>query len=418
MPIFIFLAGLLIYASYGIPGLVCLLVATVGSYCAGLLIPKHKNVMWVVVSLSALFLLLVKLQPVTGLDFIVPLGVSYFTLRIISYNVDVFRGKYAPERNFLRYGLYVTYLPNLFLGPIERYDNFEQAAFAERRITWDCFSEGVTRLLWGAFKKLVIASRAGVIVGTISAAPEQYRGAYALFAMLLYSVQLYADFSGGIDMVLGVSEMLGIRLSENFNGPYFSQTIAEFWRRWHITLGSWLRDYIYIPLGGNRKGKVRKVMNTLITFLVSGLWHGIHYLLWGLLNGIFVAFGDKLKSRFKLLNQMITTLIISFLWAFFIWPETITALQMIGSVFTTFNYTTLFGGISELGLNVGEWVVLLVAIVILWCCDVNRERIRKKFLTICPAARVAIMCTIGLVILVFGMYGLGFYAEDFIYSRF
>ena len=414
----IFLAGLAIYAGYGIPGLVYLLAATALSYLAGLLIPKHRWVMHVSVILNAAMLVAVKLQPVTGMEILAPMGVSYFTLQIISYHVDLYRGKYEPERNILRYGMYVTYLPHIFLGPIERYDSFVPACFDNRKITWDGISSGAARALWGLFKKLAIASRAGVIVSAISADPTQFRGAYAFAAMLMYSVQLYADFSGGIDMVLGVSKMLGIRMSENFNAPYFSESFQEFWRRWHMTLGSWLREYVYIPLGGNRKGKARKLFNSIVTFLVSGLWHGVHYLLWGLINGIFVAFGEKLKTPWKFLNRICTFLLVTLLWSFFVWPETMTALQMIGSLFTTFNYGALFAGIGELGLNLGEGIVLGASLLALWGYDVYRERIEKKFQSLCPAGRLAVIGALGLVILVFGMYGIGFNADEFIYSRF
>ena len=416
--ILIFVAGLAIYAGYGISGLAYLLAATAISYGAGLLIPRHRWVMHASIVLNAAMLVAVKLQPVTGMEILAPMGVSYFTLQIISYHVDLYRGKYEPERNILRYGMYVTYLPHIFLGPIERYDSFVPACFDNRKITWDGVSSGAARALWGLFKKLAIASRAGVIVSAISADPAQFRGAYAFAAMLMYSVQLYADFSGGIDMVLGVSRMLGIRMSENFNAPYFSESFQEFWRRWHMTLGSWLKDYVYIPLGGNRKGKPRKLFNSIVTFLVSGLWHGVHYLLWGLINGIFVAFGEKFKTRFKLLNQIVTFLLVTLLWSFFVWPETGTALQMIGSLFTTFNYGAFFAGIGELGLNLGEGIVLGASLLALWGYDVYRERIEKRYQSLCPAGRLAVIGALGLVILVFGMYGIGFNADEFIYSRF
>jgi D-alanyl-lipoteichoic acid acyltransferase DltB (MBOAT superfamily) len=246
----------------------------------------------------------------------------------------------------------------------------------------------------------------------------QYRGAYALAAMILYSLQLYADFSGGIDVVLGVSDMLGIRLSENFRSPYFSESVQEFWRRWHITLGAWLREYVYIPLGGNRKGKVRKVINTLAVFLVSGLWHGVHYLLWGLFNGIFVVAGEKLRTPCRLLNRLGTFLAISLLWSFFVWPQTGTALEMLLSLFTTFNYGSFFAGIGELGLNLGEGIVLAVSAAVLLGYDAAAGRISNRFMALKPAGRVAVMCVLALVILVFGMYGIGFEAEAFIYSRF
>ena len=413
----ILFTGLLIYGGYGTGGLICLLAATVLSFGAGLLIPKHKWVMFAAVAVNVLALLAVKLQPVTGWTFFAVMGISYFTLQIISYHVDIYRGRYAPERNLLKYALYVTYLPHIFLGPIERWESFREN-LENRRISWDGISRGGARALWGLFKKRAIASRAGVIVSAISADPEQFRGAYALAAMLLYSVQLYADFSGGIDMALGVSQMLGIRLSENFNAPYFSQSVQEFWRRWHMTLGSWLRDYVYIPLGGNRKGRVRKLLNSMVTFLVSGLWHGVHYLVWGLLNGIFVAFGKKLKTRWKLLNQTGTFLLISVLWSFFVWPDTGTALSMIGSLFTTFNYGAFFAGVGTLGLNMGEGIVLAVSVLVLWLYDWKRDTVNSRFSDLAPAGRLAVIGTLGLVILIFGMYGIGFNAEAFIYSRF
>lgn len=416
--ILITIVGLLIYATYGWGGFAYLLLATVVSYVLGLLAPKHRWAMPLGVVSTVLVLLAVKLQPVTGWTFQAALGISYFSLQMISYLVDVRRGKYPPERNFLNYLLFLTYLPHIFLGPIERYDSFSHAAFDQRRISWDGLSGGATRALWGLFKKLAIAARAGVIVGTISADPAQFRGAYAFAAMLLYAVQLYADFSGGIDVVLGVSQMLGIRLHENFQTPYFSESVQEFWRRWHITLGSWLREYVYIPLGGNRKGSVRKLLNTLVTFLVSGLWHGVAYLLWGVCHGVLVACGERLKSRWKWLNQLGTFLIVSLLWSFFIWPDTQTALAMIGSVFTSFDAGNFFAGVGALGLTLGEWLVLAGATGLLWAFDCRHGALADRFHALYPAGRLAVMGALALLILIFGMYGIGFNAEAFIYSRF
>ena len=416
--ILIFVAGLAVYGGYGIAGLAYLLGATALTYVAGLLIPKWRFLMWPVVAVNVAALVIVKAQPVLGWQFVAPLGISYFTFQIIAYVVDVNRGKYEPERNPFRYAFFVTYIPHLFIGPIEPFENMRQAAFENRRITWDGISEGAVRFLWGLFKKLVIAARAGVIVGAISADPEKFRGAYALCAMVMYSIQLYTDFSGGIDMVLGGSRMLGIVMSENFDAPYFSQSFQEFWRRWHMTLGTWLRNYVYIPLGGNRKGKARKLINQIITFLVSGLWHGIHYVLWGLINGIFVAFGDKLVTRWKLLNQAGTFFLVTLLWSFFVWPDTMTAVKMVGSVFTVFNYGDFFGVIGTLGLTGGDWIVLAAALVLLWLYDWKRQAIWDGVHGFAPGGRTAVICLLGLLVLVFGMYGIGFNASEFIYSRF
>ena len=418
MNVLIFAAGLAVYAGYGMAGFAYLIGAVLISYGAGRLIPKFRWVLWVSILIHAAALALVKLQPLTGMKLPAVLGISYFTLKIISYNADVYRGKYPAERNLFRYGFYVTYLPQIYLGPIERYDVFRVHAFEQRKITWDGISSGALRVLWGLFKKLTIAARAGVVVSAIAASPEKYKGAFALLAMVLYSVQLYADFSGGIDIVIGVSRIMGIGVSENFDVPYASESFREFWRRWHMTLGSWLREYVYIPLGGNRKGKFRKWVNTIVVFLVSGLWHGGAYILWGLFNGIFVSFGETCKTRWKWLNQLTTFLLVSVLWAFFVWANGMTALRMMGSLVTTFNYGELIAQIGKLGLNRGEWIVFLTATAGLGLWDFSGKAVKEKWKDFAPAVRLALMGGLALVILIFGMYGIGFDAQAFIYSKF
>lgn len=373
--------------------------------------------MYLGVAAQGIILVLLKLQPVTGMELLAPMGVSYFSLQIISYLVDVYRGKIQPETNILRYSLYITYFPHLSVGPIESYQSM-QLALSQRKITWDGISAGFARVLWGLFKKLVIAARAGVITSAVAADPEKYQGGYALLAMVLYSLQLYADFSGGIDTVLGVSQMLGLRLSENFDRPYFSESVQEFWRRWHITLGAWLKNYVYIPLGGNRKGALRKGINFIVTFLVSGLWHGVHYLLWGLLNGIFVLVGKRLQTPVKTLNRVGTFLVISFLWSFFVWPDTLTAVRSALSVFTRFNYGEVAANIGTLGLTLADWIVMLAAGGVLWLYDWKHLVIGQRFQNAQPAAQLAVIGLIGLLVLVFGMYGIGFEASGFIYSKF
>lgn len=417
MNLIIFILGIAVYAGFGI-SVLYLLAVTLLSYLAGRLIPGHRWVMWVCTALQALLLLLLRVQhwlpwqPITA-----PIGISYFTLQIIAYHVDLYRGKYEPEKNLLRFGLFVTWLPHIFIGPIEPYPRM-RAALEERHICGDDFLKGVTRSLWGLFQKLVIAARLGVVVSAISADPEQFKGPYALAAILLYAVQLYADFSGGIDIVLGVSRMLGIRMSENFDAPYFSQSVSEFWRRWHMTLGGWLREYVYIPLGGSRRGKLRRFLNTMATFLVSGIWHGGGYLLWGLIHGILVSFGDRFKTGSRVLNRTVTFLLVSFLWSFFIWPDTVTALRMAGSVFTDFHYGAFFAGIGGMGLSAGDWIVLGAACLLLWLYDWKGRSLKARFCSFPLAARVSVVCLLAMTVLTFGMYGIGFTASEFIYSRF
>ena len=419
--IFIFLAGLAVYASYGLPGLCYVAGAILLSYVTALLTPRLRFMMWVSVAANALMLLLLKLQPITGMQLVTAVGVSYFSLQLISYNVDVWRGKYPPEKNLYRFALYVTYLPYLLKnsGPIERYDRFAVAMRQNRRLSMDGILHGGARALWGLFKTMVIAARLGVIIGAIKAQPDTYNGAYALAAMLLFSLQLYSEFSGSMDIVLGVSQMLGIPLSENFDTPFFSRSFQEFWRRWHMTLGAWLKDYVYIPLGGNRKGKFRKYLNLIITFLVSGLWHGVHYLLWGLFNGIFVCIGTRLQTKWKTLDRIGTFLLVSLLWAFFIWTDnTLLALKMIGSVFTTFNYAAFFSTVGTMGLSVADWSILGGALLLLWGHDLWHKRLWQWFDRRHVAIRTAVICGLVLLVLLFGMYGIGFTAEAFIYSQY
>lgn len=415
--IILLIVGLAVYAGYGI-SVLYLLTVTLLSYLAGRLILKHRWVMWVSTVLQALLLLLLRVQhwlPYPSI--IAPIGISYFTLQIIAYHVDLYRGKYEPEKNILLFGLFVTWLPHIFIGPIEPYPRM-RAALEERHINGDGILKGAVRSLWGLFKKLVIAARLGIIVSTISSDPEQFNGAYALAAMFFYAVQLYADFSGGIDIVLGISRMLGIRMSENFDAPYFSQSVSEFWRRWHITLGDWLREYVYIPLGGGRKGKLRKFLNLMVTFLVSGIWHGGKYLLWGLMHGILVFVGDRFKTKSKIWNRIVTFLLVSFLWSFFIWPDMVTVLRMTGSVFTVLNYNNLFVGISAMGLSVGDWVVLTVACLLLWLYDWKSRSLKEWFCTFSPASKVSVICLLVLLVLTFGIYGIVFSVSEFIYSGF
>ena len=391
--VLIFIVSLAVIASKGLAGLEYILAAVCFSYGVAKMTPKHRWLMWVSVVLNGLMLVIHKFQGLWGNDLIAMMGLSYFTLQIIAYNVDVYKGKYEPEKNLFLYALHITYVPHLLIGPIEPYPQMKQTLLS-RKFSWDGISEGGIRLIWGLFKKYVIAARAGVVIGAISAKPEEFSGAFAFAAMVLYSLQLYADFSGGIDMVLGGSKMLGIAMSENFDAPYFSQSVSEFWRRWHMTLGGWLREYVYIPLGGNRKGKVRKVLNLIVTFLVSGLWHGAEYILWGLFNGIFVAFGEKCRTKWKLVNQLGTFLAITFLWAFFVWPDMGTAMTLT------------------------DWFVLACGTLVLWGYDWKRTAIGQRIHAMSPAARTAVACALGLTVLVFGMYGIGFQASAFIYSRF
>lgn len=434
-----------IYASFGISNLIYILFSVVTTYVAAKMIggkradtrpaPTTENenfrnsekwILILTIAINAGILIAIKIllfgqvkyNILSTANIIAPLGISYYTLQVISYIVDVYKGKIEAENNFFKYLLYVMYFPYLFIGPITRYEDMKNELFKKKKIKLENIYNGAIRILWGLTKKLVIAGRVGILISTIASDVSAYKGAYALLAMLLYSVQLYADFSGGIDIVIGGSKMLGINLKENFDSPYLSQSIKEFWRRWHIALSSWLKDYIYIPLGGNRCSKIRNQINVIITFVISGFWHGMNYLLWGLLHGLLVVYGKILKTKWKPLNIIITFLLVSILWSFFIWPDTLTSLKMIGSIFTNFNYTEMFLNFLNLGLNLQNITVLIIGVIALITFDIKKEKIISKIKTYKLEGKLAIIGTLAMIVLVIGIYGIGFNVSEFIYSKF
>lgn len=428
MNVLLLILSLIIYASFGLKSLIFILFSMLTTYIAARNFKsKYKKIILIsTIFVNAIILIFIKLFPdgvnlfdgTKHLNILVPLGISYYTLQVISYLVDVYKGKYEPEKSLLKYTLYITYIPHLFIGPISRYDEMKNQIDAKRKLTLTNLYNGSIRIVWGLLKKLVIAGRISIVIAVISGNIEIYNGLYALIAMLLYSIQLYSDFSGGIDIVLGISKILGINLVENFDSPFSSQSIKEFWRRWHISLGAWLKEYIYIPLGGNRCSKIKKAVNLLITFTVSGLWHGAHYILWGIMHGIFVMIGDKGKTKYKWLNRCITFLIVSLLWSFFIWNDTLTSVNMIFSIFKDFNITAVFQNLLELGLALADWIILLVFTMTLFIFDGNKTKIIEKIKKSSPELKTIIVCMLILFVFVFGIYGIGFNVSEFIYSKF
>lgn len=228
-----------------------------------------------------------------SIHIILPIGLSFHTFQSLSYVVEVYRGRQKAERNFVTYATYVMFFPQLVAGPIERPQNllhqfYEKHAFDYQRVT-----SGLKRMAWGFFKKLVVADRLAIYVNDVYASPQNFNGLQLTIATIFFAYQIYCDFSGYSDIAIGSARILGFKLMENFNTPYYSTSISEFWHRWHISLSSWFRDYVYIPLGGNRVSRPRWYVNLLVTFAVSGLWHGANwtYVIWGFLNGVYLVCG-------------------------------------------------------------------------------------------------------------------------------
>ena len=220
---------------------------------------------------------------VSTYDIMLPVGISFYTFQALSYTIDVYRDDIYAERNFFRYALFVAFFPQLVAGPIERSKNLLRQLAEPKRFDFENMREGLLLMLWGFFLKIVLADRIAIFVDTVYADILTFSGYYLIIATMLFAVQIYCDFSGYSTIAMGTAKILGITLIENFDAPYLSISVAEFWRKWHISLTSWFKDYLYIPLGGGRKGKIKKYANKLIVFLISGLWHGAQgsYILWG-----------------------------------------------------------------------------------------------------------------------------------------
>ena len=231
--------------------------------------------------------------PVKALSIILPIGLSFHTFQSLSYVIEVYRGHQKAERHFGIYALYVMFYPQLVAGPIERPQNLLHQFHEEKRFDYANATAGLRLMAWGLFKKVVIADRLAIYVNAVYDEPAQFGGPVLILATVAFAYQIYCDFSGYSDIAIGAARVMGFKLMKNFNAPYFSQSIAEFWKRWHISLSTWFRDYLYIPLGGNRVSRWKFYRNILITFAVSGLWHGANwtYIVWGGLNGVYLIVG-------------------------------------------------------------------------------------------------------------------------------
>lgn len=371
-----------------------------------------------------------------------PLGLSFFTFAAAGYLIDVHRGKRGAEKNLADYALFLSFFPTIMSGPVERSTGMLQQIKDVKKIelnTWNV-RHGLLTMLWGAFLKMVIADRLNTLVNTVFGNHFAYGGVLLVLAVLAFGIQLYCDFCGVSCIALGAGEVLGFRLTDNFNTPYFSLSIGEFWRRWHVSLSSWLRDYVYISLGGNRKGKVRKYINNMIVFLVSGVWHGVGatFIIWGGLNGLFIVLGDLLKplrdrictlchidrdnAGNRFLRGLFTYLLVNFTWLFFRAQHFTQCRQILQRIVThPFPAQLLNGTLLKLGLDGAEWVVLLFALALLLCASIARyrgvdwkERLLAQgflFRCLCYAAMMVFM-------LLFALYGPGFDAAAFIYAGF
>jgi D-alanyl-lipoteichoic acid acyltransferase DltB (MBOAT superfamily) len=270
-----------------------------------------------------------------SLNIILPVGISFYTFQTLSYTIDVYRKKLTPTNDFVAFLAFVSFFPQLVAGPIERATNLLPQFFEKRRFDYSKAVDGMRQILWGLFKKIVIADNCAEFANLIFNNSENYSGSTLAFGALFFTFQIYGDFSGYSDIAIGTSRLFGFELKQNFAFPYFSRDMAEFWRRWHISLSTWFRDYLYIPLGGSRGGTWMKVRNTFIIFIVSGFWHGANwtFIVWGVLNAIYflpllltennrnnlnVVAKEKYLPSFREFSSMVLTFGLTvFAWIFF-----------------------------------------------------------------------------------------------------
>jgi alginate O-acetyltransferase complex protein AlgI len=385
-----------------------------------------------------------------------PMGISFYTFQSMGYLLDIHHGKYAAERSVFRLALFVSFFPLLVQGPISRFDSLSETLFKPHRFDGKQVVFGLQRILWGYFKKVVIADRIMAAVATLIGDPQAYQGVYVLCGMVFYALQLYADFTGGIDITIGIAQVLGIRVQENFLRPYFSKNIAEYWRRWHISLATWFREYLFYPISasrpmlelskkaraklGNGFGKRLPVyVATIVVWVITGLWHGAawNFVVWGALTGAIIIVSQEfspLYARFhrrfpkasgtfayRLFQVARTFLLMSSLRILDCYRNVAVSFRMFFSVFTNWNWGELFSGsLLKLGLTAADYAVLIAGTVTLITVSLIQRRgpIRERLYEKPYALRFGLAAALLLVILVFGAYGIGFDSAQFIYNQF
>ena len=380
-------------------------------------------------------------------DILLPVGISFYTLQALGYLIDVYRGDIYAEKNFLRYALFVSFFPQLVAGPIERSKNLLVQLKEAHPFEYENLRKGALLILYGLFLKMVIADRAAMIVDTVYNDSANYLGLYIPIATCFFAIQIYCDFYGYSTIARGSACIMGIKLTDNFAAPYYSQSVKEFWRRWHISLSGWFRDYLYIPLGGNRKGSVRKQWNLLAVFTVSGLWHGssFAFVFWGLLNGIYQVIGDFFRNLSRkilkhrtdaavsetgnadcfskqLFRTIFTFGLITFAWMFFRAGDLQTAKAVFKNMLHVKNWTLIFNGsLYMLGVTRQYMNVLLASIVVLFVVDYHKYRERDVAGWLLGQGwwfRVTVYMLLIYTIMLYGCYGEIYDIQQFIYFQF
>ncbi len=409
--IVLFAASYYFYMSWNAAYVTLILFTTVISYLCALALEQTKTIRAkklcvtaaLVASLSVLFVykyfafffaglqalcdaIAIPLAPIT-LQLLLPVGISFYTFQTLSYVIDVYRGKIAAERHFGRYATFVSFFPQLVAGPIERTDHLLPQIKAQHSFTYEQGAYGTKLMAWGFFKKMVIADVLATYVDTVYRNLEGHQGFAMVVAILFFTLQIYCDFSGYSDIAIGTAKLFGIDLMTNFKSPYFATSVADFWSRWHISLSTWFRDYVYIPLGGNRCTRAKNTRNIIITFLVSGLWHGanITFVVWGALHGaaqvienFFAKGGKRLRKPFSItgglgdwVRLVAVFLFCNLAWVVFRADQISDAVYLLThclvGIASPVSY--VMQGFTLLGLYLPDLILLAIPVLVLMCYD-------------------------------------------------
>jgi D-alanyl-lipoteichoic acid acyltransferase DltB (MBOAT superfamily) len=380
--------------------------------------------------------------PEPQFDILLPVGISFYTFQALSYTMDIYRGEIRAERNFFKYALFVSFFPQLVAGPIERSKNLLTQIDGVHAFDFGKVKDGLLLMLWGYFQKMVIADRAAVLVNQVFNNWTEYAGFQIIVAAVFFAFQVYCDFAGYSDIAIGAAQVMGFRLMDNFRQPYFASSIQDFWRRWHISLSTWLRDYVYIPLGGSRCSRPRTYFNIMVTFLASGIWHGANwnFVFWGGFHGACQIAGDMLKpvkrriagrlrisakSKLAALVRILWTfLLVDTAWIFFRADGFTGAVRIMQRIMRGFHPRALFDkNMYKLGLDKVEFCAALAAICVLFAANWFQYRnpgvtVRSVLARRNLAFKYAFYIVALFSVLIFGMYGPEYDAAAFIYFQF
>lgn len=392
---------------------------------------------------------------ISFLDLALPMGISFYTFQAVGYLVDVYRGTVPAEKNLFKLALFISFFPLLIQGPISRFGDLAKSLYEKHSFEGKTVAYGLQRILWGYFKKLVIADRVFSGVSTIIGEPSAYQGAYVFVGMLFYTLQLYADFTGGIDITIGIAQVMGITVQENFNRPYFSKSLKEYWRRWHISMCSWFRDYVFYPVStckpmqkftkfsrrtlGEAVGRrLPMYLSSFVVWFATGIWHGAswNFIVWGLANWLILMVSEEFEPLYAKFHKRFafaetrgyqvfqigrTFLLICALNIFDCYASLAETFLAFVSLFTVANFSILWdGSLLNLGLTALDYGILAAGVVILLLVSLSQRNghVRDKIAKYPYPVRFAVWYGLFLIVLLTGAYGIGYDASQFIYNRF